>query len=54
MVTISSITPWNVDIVNYLACGILPPDMNYQERKNFLYDVILGRILNSLNTVQID
>ena len=22
--------PWNVDIVNYLACGIMPQEFNYQ------------------------
>ena len=22
--------PWYVDIVNYLACGILPPKLDYQ------------------------
>ena len=22
--------PWYADIVNYLACGIMPPDFNYQ------------------------
>ena len=21
--------PWYADIVNYLACGIMPPDFNY-------------------------
>ena len=22
--------PWYVDIVNYLACGIMPPEFSYQ------------------------
>ena len=22
--------PWYADIVNYLACGIMPPNFNYQ------------------------
>ena len=22
--------PWYADIVNYLACGIMPPDFSYQ------------------------
>ena len=23
-------TPWYADIVNYLACGVVPPEFNYQ------------------------
>ena len=23
-------TPWYVDIVNYLACGVVPPEFSYQ------------------------
>ena len=23
-------TPWYVDIVNFLACGIMPPEFSYQ------------------------
>ena len=26
-------TPWYADIVNYLACGIMPPEFSYQQRK---------------------
>ena len=26
-------TPWYDDIVNYLACGIMPPEFSYQQRK---------------------
>ena len=31
--------PWFADIVNYLAGGHLPPDMNYQQKKRFLHNV---------------
>ena len=27
--------PWFVDLVNYLACGIIPPNMNSHQRKQF-------------------
>ena len=26
-------TPWYVDIVNYLACGVVPPELSYQHRR---------------------
>ena len=26
-------SPWYADIVNYLACGIMPPEFSYQQRK---------------------
>ena len=32
-------TPWYADFVNYLACGIMPPEFTYQQRKKFLSDV---------------
>ena len=26
-------SPWYVDIVNFLACGVMPPEFSYQQRK---------------------
>ena len=26
--------PWFVDFANYLACGLMPPEMTSQQRKN--------------------
>jgi RNase H-like domain found in reverse transcriptase len=31
--------PWFADIVNYLACGIMPSDMTYQQQRKFLSEV---------------
>lgn len=31
-------TPWYADLANYCACGILPPNMSYQERKKLIND----------------
>ena len=30
--------PWYVDIVNYLACGIMPPEFSYQQRRKLRND----------------
>jgi RNase H-like domain found in reverse transcriptase len=30
---------WFTDIVNYLTCGIISPDMTYQQRRKFLSEV---------------
>ncbi|CAM8938028.1 unnamed protein product [Rhodiola kirilowii] len=30
--------PWYADFVNYLACGILPGDVDYNRKKRFLHD----------------
>ena len=30
--------PWYADIVNYLACGIMPPEFSYQQRKRLRTD----------------
>ena len=29
---------WYVDIVNFLACKVLSPELSSQQRKKFLYD----------------
>ena len=31
--------PWFADFVNYISCGVLPPELSYQQRKKFLSDV---------------
>ena len=30
--------PWYADIVNYLACGIMPPDFSYQQKRKLGID----------------
>ena len=31
--------PWYADIVNFLACGIMPPEFNYQQKRKLRTDV---------------
>ena len=31
--------PWYVDFANYLVSRLLPPDLSYQQKKRFLYDI---------------
>ena len=33
------ITPWFADIANFLASDILLPNLNYQQKKKFFYDI---------------
>ena len=30
--------PWYADVVNYLACGIMPPELNNQQNKKLRTD----------------
>ena len=30
--------PWYVDIVNYLACGVVPPEFSYQRKRKLRTD----------------
>ena len=31
-------TPWYANIVNYLACGVVPPEFSYQQRRKLRTD----------------
>ena len=31
-------SPWYADLVNYLACGLIPEDFSYQQKKKFIHD----------------
>ena len=33
-------TPWYANIVNYLACGVVPPELSYQHRRKLRTDSI--------------
>ena len=31
-------SPWYADIVNYLACGMMPPEFSYQQKRKLRTD----------------
>ena len=35
---LSAQIPWYADIVNYLACGIMPPEFSHQQRRKLRTD----------------
>ena len=37
--SMNSSIPWYDDLVNYLACNVLPPELKSQQRKRYLRDV---------------
>ena len=32
--------PWFADMVNYLACGFMPPDFNFQQKKKLRHEAM--------------
>ena len=39
LLQVQSLVPWYVDFVNYLVCGVLPPELTYQQEKKIFFDV---------------
>lgn len=39
ILSIQANLPWHADLVNYLACGVLPPDLTPHMKKKLLKDV---------------
>ena len=39
LMRIEASVPWYANYVNYLACGVLPADLSYHQKKKFLHDV---------------
>ena len=35
LTVVLSVTPWFADIANYLACGVLPSNLTYHQKKKF-------------------